>query len=89
MKIPFNRVTVVGDEWDYTRAVVESGQIGGGGVFSSRCESLLEQILGAPKDWMYCERLKRRTPAFGSLSRVAAGLQPQPPRPSGSARPTT
>lgn len=49
MEIPFNRVTVVGNEWEYTRSVVESGQIGGGGVFTKRCEELLEHALGAPR----------------------------------------
>ena len=49
MEIPFNRVTTVGREWEYTRSVVESGQIGGGGAFTRRCEELLEQVLGAPR----------------------------------------
>ncbi len=49
MVIPFNRVSSTGKEWEYTRSVVESGQIGGGGVFTERCEHLLEQILGAPR----------------------------------------
>ena len=49
MEIPFNRVTVVGNEWEYIRGVVESGQIGGGGVFTRRCEELLERELGAPR----------------------------------------
>ena len=49
MEIPFNRVTVVGNEWECTRSVVESGQIGGGGVFTRRCEELLEHELGAPR----------------------------------------
>ena len=49
MEIPFNRVAVVGNEWEYTRSVVESGQIGGGGGFTRRCEELLEHELGAPR----------------------------------------
>ena len=49
MKIPFNRVTVVGDEWEYTRQVLESGQVGGGGEFTRRCEVILEEVLGAPR----------------------------------------
>ena len=49
MEIPFNQVAVVGNEWEYTRSVVESGQIGGGGVFTRRCEELLEHVLGAPR----------------------------------------
>ena len=47
--IPFNCVTAVGDEWDYVRSVVQSGQVGGGGVFTRRCEGLLEKVLGSPK----------------------------------------
>ena len=49
MGIPFNRVSVAGHEWEYTRSVVESSQIGGGGVFTRRCEELLERVLGAPR----------------------------------------
>lgn len=49
MPIPFNQVTALGDEWAYTRSVVETGQVGGGGVFTRRCEALLEEVLGAPR----------------------------------------
>ena len=49
MAIPFNQVTALGEEWTYTRSVVESGQVGGGGEFTQRCEALLERILGAPR----------------------------------------
>lgn len=44
--IPFNRSAVLGRELHYVREAIESGEIGGGQGFSTRCESLLQQQLG-------------------------------------------
>jgi len=47
--IPFNRSSLAGKELQYVAEAVASGQIGGDGCFSRRCQVLLEQTLGVPK----------------------------------------
>ena len=71
MQIPFNRVTVVGNEWEYARSVVESGQIGGGGAFTRRCEELLEHALDVP-------RVLLTTSGTHALELAAMLLAPEP-----------
>jgi dTDP-4-amino-4,6-dideoxygalactose transaminase len=48
-RIPFNRPALVGDELRYIAAAVERGHISGDGLFTQRCQALLEAELGAPK----------------------------------------
>ena len=48
-RIPFNRASVVGSELTYVSEALEQGHISGDGPFSRRCETLLEQALGAPR----------------------------------------
>lgn len=47
--IPFNRTSLVGGELDYIREAVENGHISGDGLFTARCQRILEAELGAPK----------------------------------------
>lgn len=49
MMVPFNRPLPVGRELDYIRTAVESGNIGGNGEFTAKCEALLQQELGVAK----------------------------------------
>jgi dTDP-4-amino-4,6-dideoxygalactose transaminase len=49
LRIPFNRVSVVGSELSYVGQALEQGHISGDGPFSQRCEALLERELGAPR----------------------------------------
>ena len=48
-RIPFNRVSVVGEELAYISQSLAQGHISGDGPFSQRCEALLERTLGAPR----------------------------------------
>lgn len=48
-RIPFNRVTPLGDELAYMAESLGSGQISGDGVFTRRCHQLLEAALGVDK----------------------------------------
>jgi dTDP-4-amino-4,6-dideoxygalactose transaminase len=45
----FNRPAVTGRELDYMRQAMEQGTISGDGVFTKRCQLLLEQITGSRK----------------------------------------
>ena len=47
--IPFNRPFAVGREFDYIRQAIENNHISGDGVFTKKCNALLEQALGVPK----------------------------------------
>ncbi len=49
MRIPFNRPTISGNELDYIRDAVNAMHVSGDGMFTSRCQKLLEGIIGAPK----------------------------------------
>lgn len=49
MRIPFNRPTITGRELDYIQDAVNAMHVSGDGVFTSRCQALLEEITGAPK----------------------------------------
>ena len=46
VRIPFNRPCMTGRELDYIGRAVESGKISGDGLFTRRCERLLERLLG-------------------------------------------
>ena len=47
-RIPFNRPSVVGNELRYIQEAIAGGQISGDGVFTGRCQALLQQELGVP-----------------------------------------
>lgn len=48
-RIPFNRPTLVGPEFEYIRQSIELGKISGDGPFTKKCHALLEETLGVPK----------------------------------------
>lgn len=48
-KIPFNLPCLAGRELEYIREAIQRGQISGGGFFTTKCQNLLEEILGAPR----------------------------------------
>ncbi len=48
-RIPFNRPTLLGSEFDYMRRALESGRLSGGGEFTTRAEKALEGHLGAAR----------------------------------------
>jgi dTDP-4-amino-4,6-dideoxygalactose transaminase len=48
-RVPFNRPTLTGAEFEYMRQAIESGHISGDGSFTRRCHQWLEQRLGAPR----------------------------------------
>ena len=47
--IPFNKPSVVGSEFDYMAEAIKRGHISGDGIFTKRCQTLLELTLGCPK----------------------------------------
>lgn len=49
IKIPFNKPFIIGQELDYIRQAVASGQIAGDGLFTKKCHLLLEKKLKAKK----------------------------------------
>jgi dTDP-4-amino-4,6-dideoxygalactose transaminase len=48
-RIPFNRPCITGKELSYILESIEHGQISGDGLFTERCHTTLEHILGVPK----------------------------------------
>lgn len=52
MSIPFRRVHLTGRELDYVREAVASGQLGGDGAFTRRCEAWLEANVGCAKAFL-------------------------------------
>ena len=48
-KVPFNRPTVTGSEYDYIKAAVDSGHLSGNGPFTKRCHQWLESTTGSRK----------------------------------------
>ena len=47
--IPFNRPFATGQEYEYIRQAIASGQISGDGPFTKRCQRLFEETLGVRK----------------------------------------
>lgn len=47
--IPFNRPVIVGKEFDYIREAIDRMHISGDGLFTKKCHSLLEKLLGVHK----------------------------------------
>ncbi len=48
-KIPFNKATLTGKEFDYIREAIEDGHISGDGKFTKKCHELLEETFNIPK----------------------------------------
>lgn len=49
MSIPFNKPFLIGNELDYIRRAVESGQLAGNGVFTKQAEQFFEKRYGMPR----------------------------------------
>ena len=49
IRIPFNVPSIAGNEYEYMRQSIDAGHISGDGVFTKKCSTTLEQILGVPK----------------------------------------
>src|SRR5216684_1091680 len=47
--IPFNKPYVVGKEFEYIRQAIDNLHLSGDGLFTKRCEALLQQELGVPR----------------------------------------
>ena len=47
-RIPFNRPAIVGHELAYMQEAIAAGQISGDGVFTARCQALLQKEMGVP-----------------------------------------
>ena len=52
MHIPFNRPFFSGREFQYIEEARQNGQISGDGVFTRRCHTLLQNVLGVPKAFL-------------------------------------
>jgi len=48
-KVPFNRPTLAGHEYEYIKTAVDSGQLSGNGPFTKRCQEWLEEATGSAK----------------------------------------
>jgi dTDP-4-amino-4,6-dideoxygalactose transaminase len=48
-KIPFNRSDIQGNELEYLKQAIDNGHISGDGIFTKKCNSLLEVELGVKK----------------------------------------
>ena len=51
-RVPFNRVSLQGNEIEYLRQAVEGGWTAGDGPFTRRCNELLERELGVADAWL-------------------------------------
>lgn len=49
MRIPFNRPALTGREFEYTAEAIRSGHASGDGPYTQRCQTLLENALGAAR----------------------------------------
>ena len=47
--IPFNRTSLIGDEFNYMQQAIGNGHVSGDGPFSKKCQTLLESTLGVSK----------------------------------------
>jgi dTDP-4-amino-4,6-dideoxygalactose transaminase len=48
-RVPFNRPTLAGREYEYIKAAVDSGHLSGNGPFTKRCQQWLETATGCAK----------------------------------------
>lgn len=49
MKVPFNRPSLVGREFEYLQQVVENRHLSGNGTFTERCQRHLENLIGSQR----------------------------------------
>lgn len=49
IRIPFNRLSLVGREMEYLQMAIQSGHVSGDGSFTKRCHQLLENSLGVSR----------------------------------------
>jgi len=49
VRIPFNRASLVGTEFDYINAAIRDGHISGDGLYTKRSAELLQHALGVPR----------------------------------------
>lgn len=49
LKIPFNKPWLNGKELYYIATVIQAGHASGDGIYTRKCHTLLEQVLGVPK----------------------------------------
>lgn len=49
IKIPFNKPSIIGNEFEFIQQAINAGHISGDGIFSKKCHTMLEQLLGVPK----------------------------------------
>lgn len=47
MKVPFNRPTLAGNEFDHIRSAIEFGQLSGDGTFTYKCQAKLTELISA------------------------------------------
>lgn len=50
--IPFNRASIVGNELLYIRQAIDAMHIAGDGIFTQKCNALIEEILGVPRAFL-------------------------------------
>ncbi len=48
-KIPFNRATLTGREFEYIQQAIDSAHLSGDGAFTRKCQALLERATSSPK----------------------------------------
>ncbi len=49
LQIPFNRPSLTGKELEYLKQAIDNGHISGDGLFTKKCQELLEHTLQVPK----------------------------------------
>lgn len=71
LRIPFNKPAIIGSELEYIADAVASGQTSGDGIFSKRCQALMQDAFGAAHVLM-------TTSCTGALEMAAflCGLEP-------------
>jgi dTDP-4-amino-4,6-dideoxygalactose transaminase len=48
-RIPFNRATLSGREFEYIQQAIDAAHLSGDGAFTKKCQALLERYTGSPK----------------------------------------
>ncbi len=51
-RIPFNKASLVGTEFDYVRQAIDNGHISGDGPYTRKCQTLLEDALGIERAFL-------------------------------------
>src|SRR5881394_427313 len=70
-RIPFNRPTLMGGEWEAVQAAILSGHVSGDGPFTRRCAEILETSVG-------CKRALLTTSCTHALEMAALLLEIKP-----------